>query len=137
MLRDGWSSAESRAKDSEKLWKRSERNILRIVLKICNATAGMDLEISQIQTEFTRTTLTDIQSNAQVLCELLANDMVDPKDAYQVAKNLFPDVEAAYLRGMKWYEQQQQDLERQLTNERVGTGRSSNPTTDKEGNQAV
>lgn len=137
MLRDGWSSAESRAKDSEKLWKRSERNILRIVLKICNATAGMDLEISQIQTEFTRTTLTDIQSNAQVLCELLANDMVDPKDAYQVAKNLFPDVEAAYLRGMKWYEQQQQDLERQLTNERVGTGGSSNPTTDEEGNQAV
>ena len=37
IFRDGWSEAESRAKDTEKLFCRSERHFLRIVLNICEA----------------------------------------------------------------------------------------------------
>lgn len=35
IMRDGWSAAEARAKDSETTFKKSEREFLRLVLKLC------------------------------------------------------------------------------------------------------
>lgn len=44
-LRDGWAAAEARARTTEKLFKRSEMEYLRIVLKICRDTAFSAAEI--------------------------------------------------------------------------------------------
>lgn len=122
LFRDGWSEAESRAKDTEKSFTRSEREFLRIVLKICEAKGGLNLRLSDIKTEFLRKNLSNIQSKTQVLCELLANDYVDPKDAYQAAA-LFKDNEAAYVRGRAYHDErerkQETALQRELDNART------------------
>lgn len=132
LFRDGWSEAESRAKDTEKSFTRSEREFLRIVLTICEAKGGLNLQLSDIKTEFLRKNLSNIQSKTQVLCELLANDYVDPKDAYQAA-GLFRDNEAAYVRGIAYHEEQARKqevaLQRELDNARLV---ARNVATDSE-----
>ena len=62
IYRDGFAEAESRAKDSEKTWERSERDFLRIVLYICRETEDLGLVLSEIKPEFTRKNLSNIKS---------------------------------------------------------------------------
>ena len=116
LFRDGWSEAESRANDTEKMFKRSEREFLRIVFKICEAKANLNLKLSDIKIDFLRHNLSNLQSKVQILCELLNNDYVDPRDAYQVAA-LFKDTEEAYMRGMKYHTDQKAEKEAELQQE--------------------
>lgn len=116
IFRDGFAEAESRAKDTEKTFLRSERDFLRVVLYICRETGDLDLQLGDIKPEFTRKNLSNIQSKVQVLCELLNNSKVHPKDAYE-ASGVFPDSEGAYRRGMEWSEEQQELLNRTLRDE--------------------
>lgn len=103
MMRDGWQSAESRAKDTEKMFIRSEWEFLRLVLRICRDTAEVDLKLSEIKPEFTRKNLTNIQSKVQVLAEMLNNPKIHPKLAFQYS-GLFSDSEEAYRMSMEWYQ---------------------------------
>ena len=107
LYRDGFEAAESRAKDSEKTWKRSEREFLRLVLRICRDTADLDLELSQIKPEFTRKNFANIQSKAQVLAEMLNNQKIHPKLAFQYS-GMFTDAEEAFRVSMNWYKEQQE-----------------------------
>lgn len=126
IFRDGWQEAESRAIDSETLFKRSEREMLRIVLRVCAINGGgkyaLNLNLSDIKTEFLRKNLANLQSKVQVLCELLNNDQVHPMDAYDVA-SLFPDNLAAFQRGQSWKERmdeaQEESLREEMTNARI------------------
>lgn len=116
IMRDGWSEAESRAKDTEKTFTRSEREFLRIVLNICATRDGLDLKLSDIKTEFLRKNLANLQSKVQVLCELLNNPKVHPKLAFEAAA-LFKDNEEAYRISSEYYEQQTADQEASLREE--------------------
>lgn len=116
IYRDGWADAESRAKDSEKLMVRSEREFLRLVLTICGAKNRLNLKLSDIKVEFMRKALSNMQSKVQSFSELLNNDYVDPQDAYQTA-GPFRDNEAAYRRGIIWHEKQEYNTERKLQEE--------------------
>ena len=143
IYRDGFAEAESRAKDTEKSWQRSETEFLRLVLKICKDTTGLDLDVHRVKTEFTRKNLSNIQSKAQVLAELLNNSKVHPKYAYMIS-GLFPDAEEAYRAGMQWNEEQQAEMEQTITEamkrereERVQPGGSSNRTAEEESDKAV
>ncbi len=109
-FRDGFESAESRAKDTEKTWRKSEREFLRVVLNIC---PKLGLKIGDITPTFMRNNFSNVQSKAQVLCELLNNDKIDPKYAYR-ASGLFEDAEEAYNAGMKNFNEVQQQLEAQM-----------------------
>ena len=106
IYRDGFAEAESRAKDTEKMFIRSEWDFLRLVLRICRDTAEVDLKLSEIKPEFTRKNLTNIQSKVQVLAEMLNNPKVHPKLAFQYS-GLFTDAEDAYRVSMEYYEEQQ------------------------------
>lgn len=127
IMRDGWSAAESRAKDSELFFCRSEREVLRIFLYICRETGKVDLRLADIGMKFTRRNYADIQSKAQVLCELLANGKVHPKLAFQVC-GLFTDSEEAYRMSMEWVEEQsameEKRLEEELERERLAVHES-------------
>lgn len=116
IMRDGWQAAESRAKDTEKLFSRSEREFLRVFLKICSETTDISLRLSDIGLKFTRRNYADIQSKAQVLAELLNNSRVHPKLAFQVC-GLFTDSEEAYAMSEKYYQEQQEQMERTLKEE--------------------
>lgn len=127
IFRDGWAEAESRAKDSEKLFIRSEKQFLRLVLNICNSQpeTALRLGIKDIRTEFLRKSLSNLQSKTQVLCELLGNEYVHPKMAYETAA-LFKDNEQAYRLGMEWHDTQEaieaERLKKEIANERLRFG---------------
>lgn len=110
LLRDGWTLAEARAKDSELMFKRSEREMLKVVLRICRTLAGMDLKLADVETKFTRRNYENIQTKAQVLCEMLNNPKIDPKLAFTHC-GMFTDPEEAYQMSMKQYEESKKNLE--------------------------
>lgn len=144
IYRDGFAEAESRAKDTEKTFIRSEREFLRIVLYICRNTADLDLQLSDIKPEFTRKNLSNIQSKAQVLAEMLNNSKIHPKLAFEYS-GMFTDSEQAYRMSMSWYEEQQAALTRSLREEVnansggtvVQTGGSGSRPSEPQGDETV
>ena len=112
LLRDGWSLAESRAKDRELMFKRAEKNVLKLVLRICQNVEGTPeevcaLSLKDIDIHFTRRNYDNIQSKSQVLVSMLSCNKIHPLDAY-TACGLFIDPERAYARGMEYAEEQSQ-----------------------------
>ena len=108
LLRDGWSLAESRAKDSELMFKRAEQNMLKLVLKICRDSTGTPTELTSLRLKdidmmFTRRNYENIQSKAQVLLSMLDNPKVHPRLAFAHC-GMFSDAEEAYAVSMKYYE---------------------------------
>lgn len=128
IYRDGFAEAESRAKDTEKTFIRSEREFLRIVLYICRNTADLDLQLSDIKPEFTRKNLSNVQSKAQVLAEMLNNSKIHPKLAFEYS-GMFTDAEQAYRMSMEWYKEQQAQLTRSLREE-VNASENNNITVE-------
>ena len=132
IYRDGWSEAESRAKDSEKLFTRSERSFLKIVLHICDTLDGgkysLGLRLSDIKTEFLRKNFSNLQSKTQILCEMLNNPKIHPLTAYETA-GIAKDSLAAYRLGMEWYQQgissQLAEMDKELDNAREAAIRVS------------
>ena len=78
LLRDGWSLAEARAKDSEHIFKRAEKQMLKLVLKICNTSGELALKLSDISLKFTRRNYENIQSKSQVLISMLQQEKIHP-----------------------------------------------------------
>lgn len=95
IMRDGWESAEARAKLLEPLFKESERRFLRIATKITNVIRGTALSASDIDSRFTRRNYENITQKAQVLDLLLKNSKVHPKLAFEHS-GMFVDPETAY-----------------------------------------
>lgn len=125
IFRDGWSEAESRAKDTEKLFCRSERAFLRIVLNICAAKQWADLgrlDLRDIDIDFARKSLNNLQSKFQCMSEGLNNSYIDPMDMYNAFGDIFGDKVAAYRRGLAWHEKKMQEeaeaLDKELSSER-------------------
>lgn len=122
ILRDGWQSAEARAKDSEMMFRKSEKDMLRVVLTICKAfmvkdgESAIDLSTLDIDIKFTRRNYEHIEVKAQVLCEMLNNDKIHPKMAYESC-GLFTDTENAYKMGVEHYETVKKELGRVLDDE--------------------
>lgn len=104
IFRDGWQDAEARASDTEKLFKRSGKEFLRLVLRICSDVAQINLTLGQIAQKFPRRNNINQQSKAQTLSEMLNNPKIHPLLAFTNC-GMFPDPEAAYTMSMKWYEQ--------------------------------
>lgn len=107
LLRDGWSDAEARAKDSENVFKRAEKKMLKLVLRICRDLGGLTLKLSDIDMKFTRRNYEAIQSKSQVLISMLQEPKIHPQLAFQHS-GMFSDAESAYTMSMKYYEEQQE-----------------------------
>ena len=120
IFRDGWETAESRAKDFEHTFKRSEKNMLRLVLRMIKEFAGVELKLSDIDMKFTRRNYENIQSKAQVLTTMLSNPKVHPKLAFEHC-GMFSDAESAYKESEKYYQDVMKQIEPQ-----------SDPDGDKE-----
>lgn len=105
LLRDGWSLAESRAKDSELMFKRSEKEVLRLVLKLCGTLGDLDLKLKDIDMKFTRRNYDNIQSKSQVLVSMLQQPKIHPLLAFTHC-GLFSDPESAYTMSNEYYDEQ-------------------------------
>lgn len=130
LLRDGWTLAEARAKDSELMFKRSENEMLKVVLPICKALGGIDLSLRDVETKFTRRNYENIQTKAQVLCEMLNNQKIDPRLAFSHC-GMFTDAEEAYQMSMKWYEQQKAEQEKQAQEQQKQVETGGDEPNDK------
>ena len=117
LYRDGWSAAASRAKDTATLFKRSEREFDKIVMRICDKKASLGLKISDFEAKFPFGNLQNVQSLAQTFTELLNNDYVHPACAYEVGAALFKDSNEAMRMGMEWHEKMQAEQEESLLDE--------------------
>ena len=96
IVRDGWSDAEARAKNTEEMFKVSERRALKLILTICRTLAGMDLKLRDIEIRFTRRNYENILQKSQVLISMLSSDKIAPKLAFEHC-GMFADPERAYL----------------------------------------
>jgi len=111
IYRDGWGDAEARAKDTEKFFKRSEKNMLRIAIGICREIEKLDLHLSNVDIKFTRRNYENALIKSQVLTTMLANEKIAPRLAF-VHSGLFTDPEAAYAESEQ-YEMSHQNEEPQ------------------------
>ena len=110
VFRDGWSDAETRAKDSELMFKKSEQEVLKLILRIIRDTRGLSdsiykLRLRDIDSRFTRRNYDNIQSKSQVLVSMLQQSKIHPRLAF-TACGLFCDAENAYQTSMDYYEEQ-------------------------------
>lgn len=111
-MRDGWADASSRVLSTERIFKMSENEFLRIALRICNAMRGMNLQLASVEPHFERFNSNNILSNAQALTTMLASGKVHPELCFE-AVPIFSDPNSAYRMSME-YEQQVIEREEQL-----------------------
>lgn len=91
-LRDGWSLTETRAKDYEVTFCRSERRFLAMACGVLRRTDGIEVRPSDIDINFTRRNYENTQGKAQVYVTLVQNG-VPPTLAAEVS-GIAPDPEA-------------------------------------------
>jgi len=113
IMRDGWSAAEARAKDTELMFKMSEKEFLKLIIGITNTLRDMNLKLSSIEIRFTRRNYENIQEKAQVLTTMLANDKIHPRLAFEHC-GLFVDPELAYTQSMLYAEEREAELLKEL-----------------------
>ena len=111
ILKNGWQGAETRAKDSELMFKEAEQKVLKIVLCIIRNTRGLSvdmysLRLKDINLQFTRRNYENIQSKSQVLVSMLQQDKIHPRLAFENC-GLFIDPERAYSVSKEYSEEQQ------------------------------
>ena len=113
ILRNGWTLAEARAKEDEKRFKMSEKQFLKIALRICDKYRNLGLKIFDIEAHFTRRNYENVLEKAQILVMLLANEKIHPRLAFESC-GLFIDPEAAYLMSDKYAEEREKKQEEEL-----------------------
>ena len=111
IMRDGWSLAESRAKDSELMFKKSEHEMLKLVLRIIRDTQGLsediyNLKLKNLSLQFTRRNYENVQSKSQVLVSMLQQNKIHPRLAF-ASSGLFTDPESAYQLSKEYSEEQE------------------------------
>ena len=110
ILKNGWQGAETRAKDSEMMFKRSEKEMLRLVLKLCDGLADLKLKLRDIDMKFTRRNYDNIQSKSQVLVTMLQQPKIHPLLAFTHC-GMFSDPESAYTMSDEYYNEQMEKWE--------------------------
>lgn len=110
ILKNGWQGAETRAKDSELMFKRSEKESLKLVLKLCDGLADLKVKLKDIDMKFTRRNYDNIQSKSQVLVTMLQQPKIHPQLAFTHC-GMFSDPESAYSISNQYYEEQMEKWE--------------------------
>lgn len=119
-LRDGWSLTETRAKDFELFFKRSERRFLAQACAHLARTCGLRVEPSDVEANFTRRNYENTQGKAQVYVTLVQNG-VPPALAAEVS-GIAPDPEAFGDLVLQWRDEQAERAVATATVEDTGDG---------------
>lgn len=101
-LRDGWAAAESRAKESELMFKRAEKRFLKLALRVVRDISHVDLRLKDIDIKFTRNKTDNLLVKTQGLQNMLEAG-IHPLIAI-THSGLFSDPEQTYLDSMEYLE---------------------------------
>lgn len=129
-MRDGWADASARAISTERIFKKSENEFLRIALRICEYMRGMDLQLSSVEPHFERFNSNNILSNSQALTTMLASGKIHPELCFE-AVPIFSDPNSAYRMSAE-YEQQRIEQEEKMLADSVNTNHDDTPDGDAE-----
>lgn len=137
IMRDGWSAAEARAKDSELMFKKSERRFLKLILNIAKTLAGMDLKVCNIEIRFTRRNYENILQKAQVLDLMLKNTKIHPRLAFEHC-GLFVDSDLAYALSAEYVEEQEKKAQELLEKQsQMEKGEGNDDPGNNDGNEGA
>lgn len=89
ILRDGWTMAESTARDTIMQWERSEKKFLTIALSLLRMLGRLNLDLSDIDIRFTKGNTENLLTKVQAL-SLLLGAGVAPMHAFPIV-HLFDD----------------------------------------------
>ena len=101
------------AKDTELMFKMSEKQFLKLAIRITNDLKNMGLKLADIEIRFTRRNYENIQEKTQVLTTMLSNDKIHPRLAFTHC-GLFTDPAIAYTESMKYAEEREEELAKEL-----------------------
>ena len=124
ILRDGWSSAAAASKDVEAMFKKSEKDFLKLVLKIIMESENIEIRLSDIDIKFIPNKTDNLLTKTQALQTMLEAG-INPQIA--IAKSgLFGDPEQVYLDSLpylrnKWKTKEEADADNPFnaTNDKV------------------
>lgn len=135
IMRDGWSAAEARAKDSELMFKLSEKEFLKLVLRICSDLSDLELKLSNVEVRFTRRNYENIAQKATVLTTMLSNPKIAPVLAFTHC-GMFSDPQLAYRMSMDYAEEQEKKAAELAAKQKEvnpdGEGNPSDPGSGQE-----
>lgn len=106
-LRNGWQSAENQMLGVENEFKKAEKRMLKMILRILRDMVGTALELKDIEIKFSRRNYDNIQTKSQVFATLINTGWVHPELCFSHS-GLFLDPESAYLQSKAWKEEQEQ-----------------------------
>lgn len=137
IMRDGWSAAEARAKDSELMFKLSEKEFLKLVLRICSDLSDLELKLSNVEVRFTRRNYENIAQKATVLTTMLSNQKIAPVLAFTHC-GMFSDPQLAYRMSMDYAEEQEKKAAELATKQKEvnpNGGNKGNPSDPGSGQE--
>ena len=136
IMRDGWSAAEARAKGMEPIFKKSEKEFLKLVLRICRDMGNLSLKLSALEIRFTRRNYENIAQKASVLVTMLGCKQIAPELAFTHC-GMFSDPQLAYRMSMDYMAEQEKKaakLAAQNGGNGDGSGNQTGGQSDGEGN---
>lgn len=126
IMRDGWSAAEARAKATEPVFKKSEKEFLKLVLRICRDMGHLSLKLSALEIRFTRRNYENIAQKVTVLTQMLACERLAPELAFTTC-GAFSDPQVAYKMSLPYIQKAEQRKEKeQVAND--GGGNMEEPS---------
>lgn len=125
-LQGGWQDVEYDARSSEVMFKGSENEMLKLLLYICRTPSEpifdggkavkFDLYPQDVELKFTRRNYEQIQSKAQVLCEMLNQPKIHPRLAFEHS-GMFSDPDNAYTMSEDYYEKSLEKWQPEIVDE--------------------
>ena len=135
IMRDGWSAAEARAKGMEPIFKKSEKEFLKLVLRICRDMGNLNLRLSALEIRFTRRNYENIAQKITVLTQMLACDKLAPELAFTTC-GAFSDPQVAYQMSLPYIEKALQSQKQNGGNANGnGSGSQTGNPDDNQGDQ--
>lgn len=134
VMRDGWKVAENRAKDTELMFRKSEREFLKTVLFVVNTLSGTEIKPSNIRIKFTRQNHENILEKTQVLAALLGTGKVHPKYAFELS-GLFSEPDLACQESMQYENEQVNEIVKGVMKDETETVSGTRQSDSSDGSE--
>lgn len=112
IMKNGWWSAEARAKETIGMWELSETEQLKLLLKVCKESIGLDVNVTDIQMKFGRTGYEDKLTKVQSFT-MLSEAGSPPRQAFTLS-NLVDDPESAALEFEAYQKLKEEEMQKRL-----------------------
>lgn len=135
LLGEGWTMADERAKQDELSFKKSERQFLKLILRICQYKSSLkDLKISDIDIKFTRNKSDNLLVKTQGLMNM-KQAQVPPDVAFTIC-GLFSDPNDVYAKGKQYFGDDFWKVENSISKSQISDLEKEDKTNKKE-NQSI